>query len=79
MADSEAIQTVGIQSALEAVMVMREADAGPASGTTAVCLGKACRYRNGNCLEATILQLECSRQEHRMIKFVDGGHKYTSD
>ena len=47
MVESEAIQTVvtqaAIQAATAAVMVIRKADPGPTSGTNAVSLGQVCR------------------------------------
>ena len=50
MAESEAMKTVVMQAAIQAdmttVMVMREADAGPTTGTNAVSSGELCRHRN---------------------------------
>ena len=52
MAESETIQTavtqVSIQAAMAVVMVMKEADAGPASGANTISSGEADRYRCGS-------------------------------
>ena len=50
MTESGAIQTaiiqVAIKAATVAVMVLREADAGPTSGTSMANVGEACRHRH---------------------------------
>ena len=51
MAESEAFQAAVMQAAIQAatvaVMVLREADARPASGTRMTSTGEACKHRHG--------------------------------
>ena len=74
MVDSEAIQTVvtqaAIQAATAAVMVMTEADAGPTSGTNTVGSGEACRQVHGRpALRQPSFNQNASNKQMKLLSF----------